>query len=167
MCCASNIFSLFGSVRRACAASAVSKAATGLTAWRASSRLRKSSGVFRNEGSPFFFWLIVPVPPSPWARYPRSAPLVPFALLRRARPPPQRSCAVAANCSSRSACGTNVLTTAARPSFAAITFAKLGLHKTDDKGALKEQEQQKTKTYKTALSFLPKDHVFVSPKLKT
>jgi hypothetical protein len=52
-------------------------------------------------------------------------------------------------------------------SYAAITFAKLGLHKTDDKGALKEQEQQKTKTYKAALSFLPKDRVFVSPKLKT
>ena len=52
-------------------------------------------------------------------------------------------------------------------SFAAITFAKLGLHKTDDKGALKEQETQKTKTYKAALSFLPKDHVFLSPKLKT
>jgi hypothetical protein len=51
-------------------------------------------------------------------------------------------------------------------SYAAITFAKLGLHKTDDKGALKDQEQQKTKTYKAALSFLPKDHVFVSPKLK-
>jgi hypothetical protein len=52
-------------------------------------------------------------------------------------------------------------------SYAAITFAKLGLHKTDDKGALKEQETQKTKTYKTALSFLPKDRVFISPKLKT
>jgi hypothetical protein len=52
-------------------------------------------------------------------------------------------------------------------SFAAITFAKLGLHKTDDKGALKEQETQKTKTYKAALSFLPKDKVFISPKLKT
>jgi hypothetical protein len=52
-------------------------------------------------------------------------------------------------------------------SYAAITFAKLGLHKTDDKGALKDQEQQKTKTYKTALSFLPKDRVFISPKLKT
>jgi hypothetical protein len=51
-------------------------------------------------------------------------------------------------------------------SYAAITFAKLGMHKTDDKGAKKDQEQQKTKTYKTALSFLPKDHVFVSPKLK-
>jgi hypothetical protein len=51
-------------------------------------------------------------------------------------------------------------------SYAAITFAKLGLHKTDDKGALKDQEQQKTKTYRAALSFLPKDRVFVSPKLK-
>jgi hypothetical protein len=51
-------------------------------------------------------------------------------------------------------------------SYAAITFAKLGLHKIDDKGALKDQEQQKSKTYKAALSFLPKDHVFVSPKLK-
>src|SRR5215471_312575 len=52
-------------------------------------------------------------------------------------------------------------------SYAAITFATLGLHKTDDKGALKDQEQQKTKTYRAALSFLPKDRVFVSPKLKT
>jgi hypothetical protein len=51
-------------------------------------------------------------------------------------------------------------------SYAAITFAKLGLHKTDDKGALKDQEQQKAKTYKAALSFLPKDHVYVSSKLK-
>lgn len=51
-------------------------------------------------------------------------------------------------------------------SYAAITFAKLGMHKTDDKGAKKDQEQQRTKTYKTALSFLPKDAVFVSPKLK-
>ncbi len=50
-------------------------------------------------------------------------------------------------------------------SYAAITFAKLGLHKTDDKGAMKDQEQQKTKTYKAALSFLPKERVFVSPKL--
>ena len=51
-------------------------------------------------------------------------------------------------------------------SFAAITFAKLGLHKTNDKGATKEQEAHKTKTYMNALSFLPKDHVMVSPKLK-
>lgn len=51
-------------------------------------------------------------------------------------------------------------------SYAAITFAKLGLRKTNDKGALKEQEAHKAKTYKNALSFLPKDRVFVSPKLK-
>jgi len=51
-------------------------------------------------------------------------------------------------------------------SYAAITFAKLGLHKTDDKGALKEQEEHKTKTYNAALSFIPKDRVFISPKLK-
>jgi hypothetical protein len=51
-------------------------------------------------------------------------------------------------------------------SYAAITFAKLGLHKTDDKGAKKDQEQQRTKTYKAALSFLPKEAYFISPKLK-
>jgi hypothetical protein len=49
--------------------------------------------------------------------------------------------------------------------YAAITFAKLGLHKTDDKGALKDQEQQKTRTYKAALGFLPKDQVTISPRL--
>jgi len=51
-------------------------------------------------------------------------------------------------------------------SYSAITFAKLGLHKTDDKGARKDQEEHKTKTYKAALSFLPKEQVMVSPKLK-
>ena len=51
-------------------------------------------------------------------------------------------------------------------SYSAITFAKLGLHKIDDKGAKKDQEEHKTKTYKAALSFLPKDQVMVSPKLK-
>jgi hypothetical protein len=51
-------------------------------------------------------------------------------------------------------------------SFAAITFAKIGMHKLNDKAAQKEQEAHKTKTYLTALSFLPKDRVFVSPKLK-
>ena len=40
-------------------------------------------------------------------------------------------------------------------SYSAITFAKLGLHKSDDKGARKDQEEHKTKTYKAALSFLP------------
>ncbi|HVU52812.1 MAG TPA: hypothetical protein VHL80_19155 [Polyangia bacterium] len=51
-------------------------------------------------------------------------------------------------------------------SYAAITFAKLGLHKTDDKGAKKDQEQQKTKIYKAALAYLPKDSAYVSPRLK-
>jgi len=51
-------------------------------------------------------------------------------------------------------------------SYSAITFAKLGLHKTDDKGAKKDQEEHKTKTYKTALSFLPKNQVTISPRLK-
>jgi hypothetical protein len=51
-------------------------------------------------------------------------------------------------------------------SYSAITFAKLGLHKTDDKGAKKDQEQHKTQVYKAALAYLPKDQVMVSPKLK-
>jgi hypothetical protein len=51
-------------------------------------------------------------------------------------------------------------------SFAAITFAKIGLHKLTDKAAQKEQEAHKSKTYTNALSFLPKDHVFISPRLK-
>jgi len=64
MCCASSIFSLFGSLRSAAAASFASSAATGLTAWRASSGLRKSNGFFCNDGSPFFFaWLTIA--PSP------------------------------------------------------------------------------------------------------
>jgi len=58
MCWASSIFSLLGSLRSACAASEVSNAATGFTAWRASAGLRKSSGFLRNSGSPFFFWLL-------------------------------------------------------------------------------------------------------------
>lgn len=48
----------------------------------------------------------------------------------------------------------------------AVTFASLGMHKTDDKGAQKEQETFKAKTYKTALAALPKAQVTVSPKLK-
>ena len=51
-------------------------------------------------------------------------------------------------------------------SYSAITFAKLGLHKTDDKGAKKDQEQQKTRTYSAALAMLPKESYFVSGKLK-
>jgi hypothetical protein len=50
-------------------------------------------------------------------------------------------------------------------SYAAIIFAKLGLHKTDDKGAKAEQESHNAEMYKQALGFLPKDHVFISPKL--
>jgi hypothetical protein len=48
----------------------------------------------------------------------------------------------------------------------AVTFASLGLHKKDDKGAAKEQSTFQNKTYKTALAQLPKNQVFVSPKLK-
>jgi hypothetical protein len=51
-------------------------------------------------------------------------------------------------------------------SYSAITFAKLGLHKIDDKGAKKDQEQHKTTVYKAALAYLPKEQVMVSPKLK-
>ena len=51
-------------------------------------------------------------------------------------------------------------------SFAAITFAKIGMHKLSDKAAQKEQEAHKTKIYLSALSFLPKDHVFISPRLQ-
>src|SRR6516225_1971460 len=60
MCCASKSFSLCGSLRTACAAAAASGAVTGSTAWRASSRLRKSNGRLRNEGSSFFFSLMIP-----------------------------------------------------------------------------------------------------------
>jgi hypothetical protein len=49
---------------------------------------------------------------------------------------------------------------------AAITFASLGMHKKDDKGAEKEQNAFQSKTYKSALATLPKNQVFVSPKLK-
>jgi hypothetical protein len=65
MCWAScSIFSLLGSVRSDSAASATSSATCGFTASWASSRLRKSSGDFRNEGSSLsFFWLILA--PSP------------------------------------------------------------------------------------------------------
>jgi len=50
-------------------------------------------------------------------------------------------------------------------SYSAIIFAKLGLHKTDDKGAKAEQEAHSNEVYKQALAMLPKDHVFISPKL--
>src|SRR5512134_3529141 len=47
------MFSLLGSDRSARAASEASSATSGLSAWRASSRLRKSTGVFCSIGSPF------------------------------------------------------------------------------------------------------------------
>jgi len=50
-------------------------------------------------------------------------------------------------------------------SYAAIIFAKLGMHKIDDKGAKAEQESHNAEMYKQALAFLPKDHVMISPKL--
>jgi len=50
-------------------------------------------------------------------------------------------------------------------SYAAIIFAKLGLHKTDDKGAKAEQESHNAQVYKQALAFLPKDRVMISSKL--
>jgi hypothetical protein len=48
----------------------------------------------------------------------------------------------------------------------AVTFASLGMRTTDDKGAAKEQNTFQSKTYKSALAALPKNQVFVSPKLK-
>jgi hypothetical protein len=48
----------------------------------------------------------------------------------------------------------------------AVTFASLGMHTTNDKGAAKEQSTFQSKTYKSALALLPKNQVFVSPKLK-
>jgi hypothetical protein len=48
----------------------------------------------------------------------------------------------------------------------AVTFASLGLHTSNDKGAEKEQNTFQSKTYKSALGMLPKNQVFVSPKLK-
>jgi len=50
--------------------------------------------------------------------------------------------------------------------YAKVTFAKLGMHKIDDKGAFKAQEKNATEVYTTALGFLPKEHVLISPKLK-
>src|SRR5262249_33104595 len=47
------MFSLLGSDRSARAASEASSATSGFSACRASSRLRKSTGVFRSNGTPF------------------------------------------------------------------------------------------------------------------
>ena len=49
---------------------------------------------------------------------------------------------------------------------AAITFQTLGMHKATDKGAEKEQDTFKAKTYKEALAVLPKGQVMISKKLK-
>jgi hypothetical protein len=51
-------------------------------------------------------------------------------------------------------------------SHANVTFANLGMHRKDDKGAAKEQDTFQSQTYKATLAKLPKDQVFVSPKLK-
>jgi hypothetical protein len=51
-------------------------------------------------------------------------------------------------------------------SHANVTFASLGLHRKDDKGAAKEQDAFQNKTYRAALARLPREQVFVSPKLK-
>jgi hypothetical protein len=51
-------------------------------------------------------------------------------------------------------------------SHANVTFASLGLHRKDDKAAAKEQDTFQSQTYKAALAKLPKNQVFVSPKLK-
>jgi hypothetical protein len=49
---------------------------------------------------------------------------------------------------------------------AAVTFQSLGMGRTNDQGALKDQEAFKTKTYRSALARLPKANVTISPKLK-
>jgi hypothetical protein len=49
---------------------------------------------------------------------------------------------------------------------AAITFQSLGMHRVSDKGAEKEQDTFKNKTYKDALAALPKSQVTISQKLK-
>lgn len=51
-------------------------------------------------------------------------------------------------------------------SHAAVTFAKLGMGHTSDKGAEKEQIEHHKKTYKAALAQLPKSQVSISPRLK-
>jgi hypothetical protein len=48
---------------------------------------------------------------------------------------------------------------------AAVTFQSIGTGRSSDKAAEKEQETFKVKTYKEALSLLPKNQVNISPKL--
>lgn len=51
-------------------------------------------------------------------------------------------------------------------SHAAVTFQSLGMGRSNEKSAEKEQETFKAKTYKSALAALPKSQVTISPKLK-
>jgi hypothetical protein len=51
-------------------------------------------------------------------------------------------------------------------SHASITFQTIGMGKKSSEAAEKEQEKFKSKTYKDALEKLPKEQVFISPKLK-
>ncbi len=51
-------------------------------------------------------------------------------------------------------------------SHAAFTFQVIGMGKKTSEAAEKEQEKFKSKSYKAALDKLPKEQVFISPKLK-
>jgi hypothetical protein len=51
-------------------------------------------------------------------------------------------------------------------SHAAFTFQVIGMGKKSSEAAEKEQEKFKSKSYKSALEKLPKEQVFISPKLK-
>jgi hypothetical protein len=51
-------------------------------------------------------------------------------------------------------------------SHAAFTFQVIGMGKKTSEAAEKEQEKFKSKSYKAALEKLPKEQVFISPKLK-
>src|SRR5436190_8327003 len=73
------MFSLLGSERSARAASVASSATSGLSAWRASSGLRKSTGVLRSNGSPFSLSLMSA--PSP--EFAAPAPSSQLAVCRR------------------------------------------------------------------------------------
>ena len=49
---------------------------------------------------------------------------------------------------------------------ASITFQNIGMGRMNDQKAYKDQETFKSKTYKAALDKLPKEQVYISPKLK-
>jgi hypothetical protein len=51
-------------------------------------------------------------------------------------------------------------------SHAAFTFQVIGMGKKTSEAAEKEQEKFKSKSYKAALDKLPRDQVFISPKLR-